>query len=181
VWAAKATFGSKILLSGATLVQRWAANGALGVNLPAGLDYVCVTDGKVMQRWFRDDINSKPWAACETFGSNVESPPVMIRSEFGASSETVPGNYELCVAVNGLIEHWWTSGNPEPGLTASWSRSATVATNQPGRKVKQVLGLVEGSFGFNLELVAELDNGGLQHFYRDGSGWQHGPVFGTVN
>jgi hypothetical protein len=180
-WAAKATFGSNILLSGATLAQRWATNGELGVNLPAGLDYVCVTGGKVMQRWFRDDINNKPWAACETFGANVESPPVMIRSEFGASSETVPGNYELCVAVNGMIEHWWTPGNPEPGLHATWIRSASFSTNQRERKVKQVLGLVEGSFGFNLEVVAELDNGGLQHFYRDGSGWQSGPVFGTVN
>jgi hypothetical protein len=43
------------------------------------------------------------------------------------------------------------------------------------------LGLVQGSFGFDLEVIAELDNGDLQHFYRDGSGWQCGPVFGSVN
>jgi hypothetical protein len=75
---------------------------------------------------------------------------------------------------------------PQPDVSANrdapqWIRSASFSTNQRERKVKQVLGLVEGSFGFNLEVVAELDNGGLQHFYRDGSGWQSGPVFGTVN
>jgi hypothetical protein len=133
-----------------------------------------------MQRWWRDDPNSKPWAACETFGSNVDSPPVMIRSQYGASEETVPGNYELCVAVNGSIEHWWTSGNPEPTTTASWSKSATFATNVTGIKVEQVLGLIESSFGFDLELIALLSDGSLQHFWRDGGGWHCGPVFGST-
>ena len=92
-----------------------------------------------MQRWWRDDPNTMKWAACETFGENVKSPPVMIRSQFGATNETIPGNYELCVAVGGLIEHWWTRGNPEPtlqslhGTTAFWRRSATFGTNVAGQ------------------------------------------------
>ena len=179
-WASKGTFGSGILLSAAALVQRWAKNGVPDVGAPAGLDLVCVTTKNVMQRWWRDDINSKPWTAYETFGANVESPPVMIRSQYSATEETVPGNYELCVAVNGSIQHWWTNGNPEPTANASWTNSATFGTNVSGVKVEQVLGLIESSFSFDLELVALLSDGSLQHFWRDGSGWHAGPVFGST-
>jgi hypothetical protein len=179
-WALKATFGTNILLSGATLVQRWAQGGLLTVGTPAGLDLVCVTTSNTMQRWWRDDPNSKPWVACETFGTNVASPPVMIRSQYGASEETVPGNYELCVAVDGSIQHWWTNGNPEPTTTATWTHSATFATNVAGQKVQEVLGLIESSFGFDLELIALLTDGSLQHFWRDGAGWHAGPVFGST-
>lgn len=179
-WALKSTFGSDIHLSAAALVQRWANDGLLTVGTPAGLDLVCVTHHHTMQRWWRDDPNSQPWVACETFGSKVSSPPVMIRSQFGASDETVPGNYELCVAVGGSIQHWWAPGNPQPTGNAVWSQSATFDTNVAGQKVQQVLGLIQSSFGFDLELAALLTNGSLQHFYRDGAGWHAGPVFGST-
>jgi len=176
-WALKATFGANVRLSGATLVQRWAKGGAPYADLPAGLDLVCVTGEKVMQRFWRDDPNKAGWVACETFGNNVDSPPVMIRSQFGATDETVPGNYELCVAVDGAIEHWWMNGNPEPTTSGSWTMSEIFQTDRKGRKVKQVLGMVESSYGFDLEVVAELDNGALQHFSRDGAGWHAREVF----
>jgi hypothetical protein len=185
-WASRGSFGSGISLSGATLVQRWAAGGNPGVNVPAGLDLVCVTQEKKMQRWWRDDPNTMNWAPCETFGDDVDTPPVMIRSQFGATNETIPGHYELCVAVGGRIEHWWTPGNPEPslqsyhGTTADWKRSATFGTNVPGQHVKQVLGLMQSSYGFDLEVVAELSNGKLQHFSRDGAGWHARKVFGST-
>ncbi len=183
VWAKRSSFGHGILLSGATLVQRWAAGGNPGVNVPAGLDLVCVTDTNVMQRWWRDDPNTMNWAPCETFGANVKSPPVMIRSQFGATNETIPGDYELCVEVGGFIEHWYTPGNPQPtlqslnGTTAKWKRIAKFGTNVAGHHVKQVLGLIQSSYGFDLELIAELDNGKLQHFSRNGSGWHARKVF----
>lgn len=182
-WAKRNSFGNGILLSGATLAPRWAAGGSPSVNAPAGLDFVCVTERNTMQRWWRDDPNTMNWAPCETFGANVNSPPVMIRSQFGATNETIPGDYELCVAVGGFVEHWWTRGNPEPtlqslnGSTANWKRIAKFGTNVAGQHVKQVLGLMQSSYGFNLELVAELDNGKLQHFSRDGSGWHPRKVF----
>jgi hypothetical protein len=179
-WASKATFGSDIRLSGATLVQRWAKDGAPDVSLPAGLDLVCVTAKNTMQRWWRDDPNITTWVPCEEFGNNILSPPVMIRSQFGATDETEPGNYELCVAVDGSVEHWWAVGNPEPGTTATWTNAAIFQTNVAGQQIKQVLGLIESSYGFDLEVVAELDDGSLQHFWRDGGGWHPGPVFGTV-
>ena len=180
-WATKgADFASGVLLSGPTLVQRWAKGGVPDVGAPAGLDLVCVTQARTMQRWWRDDPNNKDWVACETFGANVGSPPVMIRSQFGAGDETTPGNYELCVAVGGSIQHWWTVGNPEPTTTASWSQSATFTTNVAGQQVMEVLGLIQSSFGFDLELIAHLSDGSLQHFWRDGAGWHAGPVFGST-
>jgi len=180
-WAVRSAFGQDVLWSGATLVERWTANGVPTVGTPAGLDLVSVTAAGTMQRWWRDDPSTMTWVSCETFGAGVDSPPVMIRSQFGATDETVPGNYELCVAVAGEIQHWWTPGNPQPGITATWSKSATFATNVAGQQVREVLGLIQSSYGFDLELIAELGNGSLQHFWRDGGGWHPGPVFGSVS
>jgi hypothetical protein len=178
-WFKKATFGSEIPLSGATLVQRWAKDGNHGVDIPAGLDLVCVNNDHTMQRWWRDDPNTTKWVACEKFGldqdkpQNIASPPVMICSHFVASDETVPGNYELCVAVNGQIQHWCSSGNPEPTTNLKWYHCSQVF----GNNVQQVLGLIYSSFG-NLELIALLANGSLQHFWRDSNNaiWNPGPI-----
>ena len=41
---------------------------------------------------------------------------------------------------------------------------------------KRVVALVEGSFGFNLELVVENLDGHYQHYWRDGNGWHAGVV-----
>jgi len=40
----------------------------------------------------------------------------------------------------------------------------------------RVVALVEGSFGFNLELIVETLDGHYQHYWRDGSGWHAGVV-----
>ena len=167
-WAQSATFGSNIKLSGPSLVQRF----------DRGLDVICVNNDGTMQRYWRDDAHSKPWAAAEKFGSGVNSPPVMIRSQYGETNETLAGNYELCVAVNGSFEHWWTAGN----APATWTKSATVATNQNGKRVDRVLGLIESSFAFDLEIIVLLSDGSLQHFWRSSANlqWVPGPVFGST-
>ena len=166
-WHLGSDFGTNIAHSSSTLIQRW----------DHGLDLIAVNKDGSMQRWWRDDPHTMTWAACEKFGNNVSSSPVMIRSGYGESDENFPGNYELCVAVNGLIQHWWTAGN----APATWSNSASFGTNIVGKSIQQVLGLIESSFGFDLELVALLNDGSLQHFWRDGNGWHAGPVFGSVN
>jgi hypothetical protein len=163
-WSESAQFGSGIAFSAAALVQRF----------DRGLDVICVTPGGTMQRYFRPAAGS-PWQACETFGSDVQSPPVMIEGMYGATDETVPGNYELCVAVNGAIQHWWKDSPENPGST--WSMSATF-----GENVREVLGLIQSSFGFDLEVIALLNDGTLQHFWRYASdlSWHAGPVFGST-
>ena len=158
-WAQSASFGSNVALSAPTLIQRF----------DNGLDVVVVNNNGTMQRYWRDDAHDKGWAPAETFGSGVKSPPVMIQGQFGETNETVPGNYELCVAVNGAIQHWWT---PTTG-TYSWTHDATFGSN-----VKEVLGLIQSSYGFDLEVIALLENGSIQHFWRSNT-WNAGPIIAT--
>ena len=162
VWAQSAKFGSNIAQSGATLVQRF----------DKGLDFVCVNTDGTMQRWYRPN-GSNTWQAEEKFGSNVQSAPAMIEGQYGATDETVAGNYELCVAVGGQIQHWWKSTPEGNGV---WSHSATFGSN-----VAEVHGLIQSSFGFDLELIALLKDGTVQHWWRGPDlAWHAGPVFGST-
>ena len=164
-WEAGPVFGSGIKASSATLNQRF----------DNGLDVIAVTSAGTMQRYWRNDPVAMNWQACETFGSGVQSPPVMVQGMYGASDETVPGNYELCVAVNGAIQHWYAA-HPTTA-SAVWTMSASFGSN-----VQQVLGLIQSSFGFNLELIALLSNGSLQHFWRSSTdlSWNAGPIVGST-
>ncbi|HEU5046604.1 MAG TPA: C1 family peptidase [Rickettsiales bacterium] len=158
-WAASATFASNVAHSGATLVQR----------RDHGLDVVCVNNDGTMQRYWRDDPHGGAWKAGEKFGAGVKSSPVMVEGQYSAADETKQGNYELCVAVNGSIQHWWRDNEG----TQDWFHSATF-----GSGITKVLGLIESSYGFNLELIAELTDGTLQHWWRSGATWNQGPNFG---
>ncbi len=158
-WAESARFGSGIAHSGATLVQR----------RDNGLDVVAVRSDGQMQRFWRDDANGFVWNSEEVFGANVNSPPIMIEGSFGESDETVQGNYELVVAVGGAVQHWWRANTGN----GNWSCSATF-----GQDVSQVVGLLEGSYGFNLEVIVARTDGQLQHYWRDGSGWHTGVIVG---
>jgi len=164
-WAESTAFASNVAFSAAALVQRF----------DQGLDVICTTPNETMQRYWRDDPNHKGWQACETFGSQVKSPPVMIEGQYGATDETVAGNYELCVAVNGAIQHWY-KGSPE-NPASTWAMSTSF-----GQNVQQVLGLIQSSFGFDLEVIALLNDGSLQHFWRYASdlSWHAGPIFGST-
>ena len=105
-WSQSAQFGSDIQLSAASLVQRF----------DDGLDVICVTPAGAMQRYFRPSAGAA-WQACETFARGVSSPPVMIAGQYGATDETVMGNYELCVAVDNAIQHWWKESPENPAST----------------------------------------------------------------
>ena len=107
------------------------------------------------------------WNEGVCFGAGVFSPPVMIQGQFGAIAETQPGNFELCVAVGGMVQHWWRDNLFGTG----WHMSATFASG-----VLAVAGLLEGSYGFNLECIVLLYTGHIQHWWRDGAGWHAGPV-----
>jgi hypothetical protein len=159
-WTDGGRFSSGIAASGAALVQTRHRN----------LEMVAVCRDGTMQFLWRDDANGFVWHEGESFGAGVSSPPCMIEGQFGAVDENTPGNYELCVAVAGRVQHWWK----QVGSTA-WVNSATF-----GHDVQAVVGLVEGSFGYNLEAVVLRVDGGLQHYWRDGAGWHEGPVFGSI-
>lgn len=161
-WTESARFGANIAHSGPSMVQSHYAK-------PGNLELVAVLNNGQMQHFYRDDINRTGWHAGATFGAGVSTPPVMIEGQYGAADENAVGNFELCVAVGGKVQHWWRNNHGN----GAWSNSATF-----GHDVKSVIALIEGSFGFNLEIVVELNNGNVQHYWRDNGGWHEGVVIG---
>jgi hypothetical protein len=73
----------------------------------------------------------------------------------------------------GTIEHWWRNNQNTSWV---WSKSATF-----GSSIARVLALVEGSLGFDLEVVALRTDGTLQHLWRDGTGWHAGVIIGITH
>jgi hypothetical protein len=49
-----------------------------------------------------------------------------------------------------------------------------------GSDVQAVVALVQGSFGFNLEVIVLRKDGMLQHYWRDNGGWHAGVVIGST-
>jgi len=146
---------------------------------------VAVLNTSEMQLFWRNNNipGNKTWTAGEIFGSDLgPSPPCVIQGNYCTANELQPGNFELCVAHNGQIQHWWRNignldtrppvvGQVTPPATSLWSKSATFGNN-----IKHVWALIESSYGYDLEVVAELNSGQLQYFWRDGGGWHNGPV-----
>jgi hypothetical protein len=98
----------------------------------------------------------------------------MIQGQFQMANEYGNGNFELCVAMpDGTIQHWWR--NNQAGGGFPWTKDATF-----GQNVARVVALIQGSFGFNLELIALRHDGMLQHYWRDNGGWHAGVVIGTT-
>ena len=163
-WNDGGRFGSNIALSGASLIQ--SHFGGQG-----NLELVAVLNSGQMQHWWRDDDSGNIWKPGLVFGAGVASPPCMIEGQYGASDENHVGNFELCVAAGGQIQHWWRDNQGD----MQWRESTTFGSN-----IQVVVALVEGSYGFNLEVVALRNDGQLQHFWRDGAGWHAGPVIGPA-
>ena len=160
-WNDGGRFASNVAFSGPTLVQ--SQFGTKG-----NFELVCVLQSGQMQHWWRNnDDPSLPWAASATFGSGISSHPCMIEGMYGATNEYSAGNFELCVASGGMVQHWWRDN----GGSQAWNHSATFGDGH----ITAVGGLVEGSFGFNLELIVERDDGHIQHYWRDGNlNWNAG-------
>ncbi len=79
-------------------------------------ELVCVLESGEMQHFWRDNDNGMAWNAGDTFGSGVFSTPCMIEGQnSGASDEKHVGNFELCVAVDGAVQHWWRDNQNNTG------------------------------------------------------------------
>ena len=166
-WHNGALFGNNIARSGATLVQS-------SYGTPHGnLECVAVRVDGTMQHFWRNETTFS-WNAGAIFGSGVTSPPVMIQGQYGMQNELGPhGNFELCVAVGGRVQHWWRWNSA--GGDKGWRQSAVF-----GHDVQAVAGLCEGSWGMNLEVIVLRTDGNLQHYWRDSSGWHEGAVVGPA-
>jgi Papain family cysteine protease/FG-GAP-like repeat len=167
-WREVVRFGASVALSGPTLVQSRmgaaVANGGYGE-----LHVVCVLNAGQMQHWSR--MGMAAWQPRATFGAGISSPPCMIEGQFGMNDETGIGNFELCVAAGGQVQHWWRAN----GATGAWAQGAAF-----GHDVQAVAGLLQGSYGFNLEVIVLTTSLQLQHYWRDGAGWHEGVVIGSA-
>jgi Papain family cysteine protease len=164
-WHNGPLFGGGIAYSGATLVQ-----GTYGSPHP-NLECVATCIDGTMQHYWRDE-STLTWHTGASFGSSVGSPPVMIQGQYGMGDESGPhGNFELCVAVGGRVQHWWRANSGD----MVWRHSADF-----GREVAAVAGLCESSWGMNLEVIVLRRDGQLRHYWRDGAGWHDGPVIGPA-
>jgi Papain family cysteine protease len=166
-WHEGPRFGANVAVGGATLVQGDYHSGEHG-----NLEYVAVLDSGQLQHFWRNEADGS-WNAGPVFGAGLSSSPVMVPGQYGMRDEAGPhGNFELCVAVDGAVQHWWRDN---AGGSGEWRHSATF-----GRDMRAVTGLTEGSWGMNLELVVLRTDGRLQHYWRDGAGWHEGPIIGTA-
>jgi len=237
-WHDGGSIAQLVRMSGPSLVQ--------SVGDPGNLYVVAVMVNGQLQLWWRDDQGGTGWHAGEVFAEDIgETPPVMIQGQFGMVDELGVGNFELIVAVNGSIQHWWRDNSAlaiEPprsqhanidifdeiddlanyperisaaeraGITGDIVDLANTSKNQRvvkaanasigsvvtepwykrigidvehfvsrwhhgatfGSDVKHAWGLLQGSFGFNLEAIIERTDSSLQHWYRDGEGWHEG-------
>jgi hypothetical protein len=165
-WTLQANFGSEIAFAGPALVQSSIGVTGYPENGTGELHYVATAANGQMQHFCRDSTGT--WSLITSFGQAAGSGPCMIESAFGMVDETGIGNFELCVAVGGQIQHWWRPNDP-PG---TWSQSATF-----GSDVNRVVGLIQSTFGGNLEVIAERTDLKFQHYYRDGNEvWNTGPI-----
>jgi hypothetical protein len=69
---------------------------------------------------------------------------------------------------NGAVQHWWRNNQSS---SFPWTMGASF-----GSGVKTVVSLLQGSFGFNLEVIVLRTDGVLQHYYRDDGGWHAAEV-----
>jgi hypothetical protein len=166
-WYLKERFGSAFRHGGPGLVQ--SKLGVIGSpeNGQGELHFVGAVASGSMEHWRRTGTSAGTLAIQSQFGSGVTSAPCLIEGTYGAGNEMNPGNFELCVAVGGRIEHWWRHN----ASLSAWNQSAVF-----GEGVRRVVGLLQSSFGTNLELIAERTDGRFFHYWRDGAGWHAGSV-----
>ncbi|WP_327654346.1 C1 family peptidase [Streptomyces sp. NBC_00483] len=166
-WYERQVFGDGIALGGPSLVQSKLGMTGSPENEQGELHYVCTAvDGQLLH--FRRALAAIGWTLIGTFGQNATGAPCLIESTYGAGDDAGIGNFELCVPIaGGQIEHWWRY-NSSPG---PWNRSAVFGTG-----IRRVIGLLQSTYGTNLELIAERTDGQYQHYWRGTSGWSAGPL-----
>ena len=164
-WHDGVKFASNVAQSGRSLIQSHYYN-------QGNFELVCTLNTGQMQHWWRDNDHGMAWNSTVAFGSGINSAPCMIEGQFDAANEKKVGNFELCVAnTSGIVEHWWRANSSD----SLWRKSATF-----GHDVVEVVSLVEGSYGFNLEVIVLRKDKNLQHYWRDGNGWHEGVVVGST-
>jgi hypothetical protein len=164
-WYFRESFGSTFRYSGPSLVQSRLGLTGVPENNRGELHYVSATSAGEMEHWRRPTGGT--WQRQSVFGNGVTSGPALIEGTYGAGDESGVGNFELCVVAGGRIQHWWRHN-----LSLSpWNLSGEF-----GDGAARVVGLLQGTYGTNLELIVQRVDGRYQHYWRDGAGWHAGVV-----
>ena len=107
---------------------------------------------------------------CQSFRNLISEIRILKVLMLVVLNETLRGNFELCVQVGGQVQHWFRNNQ-----TGNWYFTTSFASN-----VKTVAAIVESSSSFYLEVILLLNNGQLQHYWRDSYGsWNAGPIIGS--
>jgi hypothetical protein len=143
-----------------------------GTTYNRNFEMVFLTAQNRLHHWFFDQASGQ-WADGGVFGpSDAVGIPGFIQGNYGA-----PGNFEVVVrTADGKLNHWWRDNGPPWNWHDGGRFGEQIAFSGPG--------LVQSHYGTqgNLELVAVLDSGAMQHFWRDddnGNVWNAGPMFGS--
>ncbi|HEY1985950.1 MAG TPA: C1 family peptidase [Terracidiphilus sp.] len=165
-WFLKSQIDMGLAYAGAGLVHsRLGISGVLE-NGQGELHYVATgTKGEICH--YKLPVGGTTWQLINVFGSGLTSAPCMIEGQFGAADELDVGNFELCVAAGGQVQHWYRDNH----ALGPWTQSAVFGSN-----AARVVSLIEGSFGFNLEMIVQTIDNHYQHYWRDASGWHQGVV-----
>jgi hypothetical protein len=105
-------------------------------------------------------------AAADDVRCGCTSGPALIEGTYGAGDDSGVGNFELCVVVGSRIQHWWRHNR---GL-GQWTMSAEF-----GDGVARVVGLLQGTYATNLEVIVQRTDARYQHYWR-AAGWHAGVV-----
>lgn len=176
VWKPGEVFGRHVGGTPVCMIQ-----GQFGASdeLTPGNFELCVVVGGRVEHWFRDNSALRAEApradhADPRYSDAVHvavkasrlqpDPGTTLRADVATLFRDDGDERIAAVTKVGLFNAALSAAAPD-----RWHRTAVF-----GHDVKHVWGLVEGSFGFNLDLVVETTNGGLQHYYRDGAGWHEG-------
>jgi hypothetical protein len=168
-WLDRGRFAGNVQFSGPSLVQARHVSALDWTERYADLHVVAVLTNQEMEHWTL--VAGQAWTSLGRFAAGIASPPCMIEGQFGMGNEVGQGNFELCVAVSGQVQHWWRHNSGD----GAWHQSATFAHD-----VAAVTGLLQGSFGGNLELIVLRTDEQMQHYWRDGVGWHEGAVIGPA-
>ncbi len=164
-WYRREAFGGGFQFSGPSLVQSRLGLAGSPERGRGELHYVGATTAGTMQHWRR--VPGGSWQNVGTFGAGVSSGPALIEGTYGAGNEAGVGNFELCVTVGGRVQHWWRHN----ASLGAWNLGAEF-----GSGIRRVVGLLQGTYATNLEMIVQLNNGRYQHYWRDGAGWHPGPI-----
>jgi hypothetical protein len=100
-WTAGPLFGANVDSAPALIQSNFGTKGNFEVAVREGT--------QLRHYWRNNDAAGTPWTAGPLFGSNVDSAPALIQSNFGTK-----GNFEVAVRQGIQLRHYWRNNDEYP-------------------------------------------------------------------